>query len=525
MAKATKRPDHYKFTAGKRPFTLVAEERPDRDYEVYFRWQEPDPATGASKPRYVATGLSVRDDRGRRRRHKEKEVEEAVEKAQAFYAAGGDPRKWNAATRPTGVPRTLAEGFAFALPSKADPAHVGAMYPTRDQTSLDARHAADYVEAHLRADTRWDELRPNSSTELWRACARAYKDGTGPGYRTAERAVSVLSRTWEFLRELYPEDIPAVQKPSRWNVKAKADWEKITGENIKNQRKRRKKELRYSEEEARILLGNLAATDAEGKPLLDSRIRPIIEIGAELRPGQVLRANRSHLDLSEGVGGFGLGRFNGEELGRGKKEGETVDLHPELRAYLDDLLENGHLALLERAYRAGQIADYPLFPGGRPTDGKFTVEQVFRTSEPVRINKRTAIAAWNAYEAAVEVAHVTDRSFYGLRRILSDKANDYTTDDRVLNRMTGNTAETRKEYYLDLERDEDRAKAAEVRRRMRLDLAGAADAGQTVAENTEVSEVPDVSLAEALGRLDPEAKREALALLGLLPAADENGRR
>ncbi len=133
MVKATKRPDHYKFTAGKRPVTLVAEERPDRDYEVYFRWQEPDPATGASKPRYVATGLSVRDDRGRRRRHKEKEVEEAVEKAQAFYAAGGDPRKWNAATSPTGVPRTLAEGFAFALPSKADPAHVGAMYPTRDR--------------------------------------------------------------------------------------------------------------------------------------------------------------------------------------------------------------------------------------------------------------------------------------------------------------------------------------------------------------------------------------------------------
>lgn len=100
--------------------------------------------------------------------------------------------------------------------------------------------------------------------------------------------------------------------------------------------------------------------------------------------------------------------------------------------------------------------------------------------------------------------HVTDRSFYGLRRILSDKANGYTTDDRVLNRMTGNTAETRKEYYLDMERDEDRAKAAEVRRRMRLDLMGAADAVQTVAEDTEVPEVPDVSVAEALGSLDPE---------------------
>jgi integrase len=523
MAKATKRPDHYKFTAGKRPFTLVAEERPDRDYEVYFRWQEPDPQTGASKPRYIATGLSVRDDRGRRRRHKEKEVEEAAEKAQAFYAAGGDPRKWNAATSPTGVPRTLAEGFAYALPSKADPAHVGAMYPTRDQTSLDARHAADYVEAHLGADTRWDELRPNCSTELWRACARAYKDGTGPGYRTAERAVSVLCRTWEFLRELYPEDIPAVQRPSRWNVKAKADWEKITGENIKNQRKRRRKELRYSEEEARFLLGNLAALDAEGKPLLDPRIRPILEIGAELRPGQVLRANRSQLDLSEGVGGFGLGRFNGEELGRGKKEGETVDLHPELRAYLDDLLGNGHLSLLEKAYRAGEISDYPLFPGGRPTDGKFTVEQVFRSEEPVRINKRTAIAAWNAFEKAVGVAHVDDRSFYGLRRILSDKANDYTTDDRVLNRMTGNTAETRKQYYLDKERDEDRAKAAEVRRRMRLDLAGGVEGAQTSVEEAETPEVPDVSLAAALGKLDPEARRKALELLGLLPPTTSNG--
>jgi hypothetical protein len=62
-------------------------------------------------------------------------------------------------------------------------------------------------------------------------------------------------------------------------------------------------------------------------------------------------------------GGFGLGRFIVH--GAGKKHGEIVDLHPELRALVDEVLSTGYLSEAEAAYQRGEIPDYYLFPGGK----------------------------------------------------------------------------------------------------------------------------------------------------------------
>ena len=123
----------WQYTVGARPNTLVAEEREDRGLKVYFRWQVPavdKNGKPVSRATYCATGLTVRDGRGREVEKLKQKAREASEKAQAIYASGGDPRNWNDPKKDgESVPRTLAEGFKQALPDRRNPKHVGTLYP------------------------------------------------------------------------------------------------------------------------------------------------------------------------------------------------------------------------------------------------------------------------------------------------------------------------------------------------------------------------------------------------------------
>ena len=528
--------DHWKITIGQRPHTLVAEERPDRDYEVYLRWQETDPVDGRSKPRYCGTGLRVRDDRGRRRRNLEDAARQAAEKAQAIYAAGGSPRDWNKRVRVTRVPRTLAEGFAEALPNPAIEHHTGTLYPVRDRHSLDQRRGAAFVERYLGGDREWSDIQAGTVADLWTGMARAYKAGQGPGFRSLLRAVRVLYLVWAHLRERYGEEFPAPQRPHRMEQRMREIWDKITGQKLKQTQRERKKALRYDADELRRIFSRLAGvrevevvrgrkhkrTVREIQPLCDPRVRMVVEIGAELRPGQVLRAMRSHLDLTPGLGGYGHGRFHGEKLGRGHKEGETVDLHPELRAYIDGVLAHGYLAELEAARVRGEIHDFPLFPGGKLVNGRIPLARVMKYPKR-HLHKSNAIALWRAFEKLAGVQHVQDRSFYGLRRGLTDTANDYTTDDRALDRLTGHQdSDTRKEIYQDREREKDIANAAQIRRRMRLALAGAQATESDASERALLDQLGDLPLGEVIGKLDQDARARLLQALSNRTAAGRN---
>ena len=532
----SKRDDHWKITIGKRPHTLVAEERPDRDYEVYLRWQETDPVDGKSKPRYCGTGLYVRDGRGRRRRNLEDTARQAAEKAQAIYAAGGSPRDWNKRERVTRVPRTLAEGFAEALPNPEIEHHTGTLYPVRDRHSLDQRRGAWFVEKYLGGDREWSDVQEGTVADLWAGMARAYKAERGPGYRSLVRAVRVLYLVWDHLCERYGEQFPTPKRPRRMEQRMRETWEKITGQKLKQRRKQRKKELRYHADELRRIFSRLAdvhevevvrgrkhrRTVREVQLLCDPRVRTVVELGAELRPGQVLRAMRSHLDLTPAVGGYGLGRFLGEDLGRGRKEAETVDLHPELRAYIDHVLTHGYLAELEAARLRGEIADYPLFPGGKLVNGRIPVARVKKYPKR-HLHVSNAIAYWREFEERAGVQHVSGRSFYGLRRGLTDQANDYSTDDRALDRLTGHQdSETRKEFYQDRERDADRAKAATIRRQMRLALAGIQVAEPDTNHKALLDQLADLPLGEVLGKLDPDARARLLQALAEGTTAGRN---
>jgi hypothetical protein len=227
---------------------------------------------------------------------------------------------------------------------------------------------------------------------------------------------------------------------------------------------------------------------------VDPRIRLAIEIAAECRTGQVLRCTRSMLTLSEAepaaddvlpVGA--LGRII--IPGAGKKHGEVVIFAPKQRRTVDDALA-GYLANYEAAYRAGELADYALFPGSRmrmlDDTGRRWTRRLRGDVKPM--SRDGARAAFQALEAIAGAEHVPGRGWYGLRRIAADMAESATTDDRVKDRLGGwQDSETRKHIYQDRETDELRGQAGNVRRQIRLGVgllspATSAPASSTPAE-------------------------------------------
>jgi integrase len=194
----------------------------------------------------------------------------------------------------------------------------------------------------------------------------------------------------------------------------------------------------------------------------------LIELAAELRAGQAVRAKRSDLILDEQVGGFGLGRFIVH--GAGKKHGETVDLHPELRALVDEVLSTGYLTEAEAAYRRGDITDYYLFPTGKLKGG--CVPLCRATDKPV--SDHSLRVMFRDLEAIAGVEHKEGRAFYGLRRQATDLAPEFAQDAQVLNRISGHSdSATRERIYQDPQNEQVRARAAEARRNMRAFLTEA----------------------------------------------------
>jgi hypothetical protein len=369
---------------------------------------------------------------------------QALELATALAGASGRGTQVEVAPVPqTSVkpasPLTLGEGIARAF----DP--VQGMYPTETKHSRESRRLADRGAEILGAGMLWTDLTPGKIQYLVRVLARGSKDGRGA--RTAEYMCDMLYGVASWLRqeELIPET--AALPKRNWKVRLKQEWQALTGSVVKPKRPR------HAVEEVAAIFAAL--------PSADPRLRLLVELAAELRAGQAVRARRSDLIL-EPVGGYGLGRF--VVHGRGKKHGEVVDLHPELRALVDEVLSAGYLADAEAAFSRGEVPDYFLFPAGRLKAGRALVERA--TRQPLG---PTAIRdMFRALEKAAGVEHQEGRSFYGLRRQATDLAPEFAQDARVLNRLTGHLdSSTRERVYQDPQNERVRAKAATARRNMR----------------------------------------------------------
>lgn len=412
---------------------------------------------------------------------------------------------------------TLKEGFRLAfLPKKEGGKYRDGRYRS------DAARARDDILRILSPARTWTTLKRSDYERIWETIAevrtgerewRSDKltgdDGRGklrtPGWAWCEKMLSTLFAVGHWLEDeghLRPETI---RVPNRWKRTLKAEWRKLTDEST------RPDKPRYTPAEAGRLLQAL--------PQADPRLRLALKLGAEDRLGQVLRARRSHLDLSP-VGEFGAGRI--DIVGRGNKRGEMQDLDPDQRAEIDRALgPDGYLCGLEAAYREGRREDYPLFPANAFRDGIRTAPM---NAPDKPMSPRTMRSLFNELEKDAGVEHREGRGWYGLRRLAADLAPDYTSHAGVLNNL-GHWADSRtRESYQQAFNPAITGKAARVRRQMRNDLRVKAEEDLTATPAEQLEELifasgPEVfgSLLQSLGTLDP-AKA-----LGVLKTARSGG--
>jgi hypothetical protein len=238
---------------------------------------------------------------------------------------------------------------------------------------------------------------------------------------------------------------------------------------------------------------------------VDPRIELAVELGAEMRLGQVGVARRSQLDLTRSLraphGTFTV-------YGRKKKTGDKLALTEEQRTAVEHALETV-LAKAEAVYdSAAPHTDYYLLPSGRLVQGAATVERARRAP----LTRDALRKAFHELEVAAGVVPVEGRGWYGLRRIATDAAPNYTSDRRVLDKLGGWTAgsTTREDTYQNREDELLIAETAAVRRAWRV--------GATMRPES----IPASS--EALLALLPEALRDAvLAHFGMGPTASTVG--
>lgn len=415
------RPAKWSYSYGEFPFTVVATERAEdgRRPAVLLRWTDPD-KVGRDRRKKTTLPLQVRDDEGRVHPLKAAEVERRVRELSSELALG---RGSSPTSKAPPAALTIAQGLAMVLNPD------GGKYP--DPTERRYKELCAIRDRLLSDDPpmlpprlAWEQFTPSVATALWRKL-RAKNPDLGP--RHAEIAMDLIYASASWLRSNHVLPSNAAMPSPNWRKDLKAEWQKLGWRD-------RKAQPRHSPEEwGRIIVCLHQA---------DPRLRLAMELGAELRLGQVVRTLRNDLHLDEPGTEFGCIDFPRS----GKKSSDTLVLTATERQGLDDVLTWGYLAELEAAWRAKRIANYPLFPARRLVKGFAKLRD--DTSKAKPLDRSGLLKMFHALETVAEVASVPGRGWYGIRRLTSDLAENETQDSRVLDRLQGwQDATTRQKVY------------------------------------------------------------------------------
>jgi hypothetical protein len=432
------KPGEWRYEVGEIPALLIAFERADRGNVIYSRvWD------GKKYSQKKALHPSIRDAQGKIIPAREISAQQLAVRRHTEVLAGVE------AEESRGGPLTVAGGFRHLLHRKEG------KYPSEGAHRKEVERAARTIRQVIGADRRFDEIRHRDYRALWRHVAHEHRKDRGKwGFRTAEIFCGVLQSAARWLqREGYIEPGDAVPAPG-WKQEMRTEWEQILGAPIGNPEK-----PRYTEAESAKLWSHRAKADP--------RVRLALEIGAELRLGQVARVKRSDILPHRGHR-IGIVRVHG----RGKKRGEMIVLTMAQRHALTAALLWGYLAEPEAAFRAGEIEDYFLIGGGRlhgDTDHRGRPVKRLRTAGAVSpITRRALGRQWEELERIAGVDHVAGRLWYGVRRLQADKADQLEgVSDRAKNRMGGWLKTSTREGYLEGVKLEDAEEAARARRRIR----------------------------------------------------------
>lgn len=432
------KPGEWKYQVGEVPFLLTAFERTDKGMAVYTRvWD------GRRYRSKKALCESIRDAGGRIIAEKEIRAQTLAIRRQAELAAGVTEE----ATK--GGPLTVAGAFRRLLDPKEG------KFPSDTLHRREVTRASRVIMDVLGRDKRMDEVRHREYRALWRHMAHEHKRSGKYGPRASEIHCGVLQNAARWLQQeglLEPGE--AMPAPG-WKAAMRTEWEQITGTPTGKPEK-----PRYTDAESKKLWQAL--------PKADPRIALAMELGAELRIGQVSRVRRSDI-LPRAGKRIGLLRVHG----RGKKLGETTVLTTEQRHALAFAMLRGHLAEAEAAYRAGEIEDYYLFGGGKlrrtKPDAKGRVFLRLSVQGALRaITRRAFGRQWEKLEGVAGVTHQPGRLWYGMRRLQADKAAALQgVSDRAKNRMGGWSKTSTREGYLEEANERDAIEAAKARKMIR----------------------------------------------------------
>lgn len=428
--------DLWTESRGPRGFTVWVGERADRGLAVYLRWRE------RGRVRWQRAEVqSVRDARGRLLRR-------AVEAAQREADNKAAELQGQRPARSGGGPLTLGMGVRLAFSDRGP----YPLDPAADTYTQAARKAADDAVRLLGGeDVEWESVTPGMIRGIWRKTAREYAKSTASGANVAEKRVGIVYRISTWLQGEYPEHrFPAPIKG--WRGELKEHWAKARGERPAPH------QPRYSPEEVQKLFA------AAFGPKADPRMRLAIVLGAELRGGQVIRAMRSDFDPDAGEHGRVEIPFRST-----RKTAPPLLLNSAERRVLDEAMAPGGLLHgLETAYQAGELEDYPLFPGGEMREGVAPLPTTHRMAG-APMDRSTLQRLLRDLEELAKVPYIKGRGWHGLRRALTDLYPEHTADARLLDLLGGwARGSTMRETIYQRKDDEETARrAAELRARVR----------------------------------------------------------
>lgn len=435
-------PGKWQYTVGDVPHRLTAFERADKGNAIYTRvWDG---------KRYAARRAlcgPIRNDAGKIIPEKEVEAQQLAIRRQKEVASGVE------ADDVRGGPLTLAAGFRRVLDRR------DGKYPTDTPHRRQVVRASRLILDVLGRDLLWENVRHRHYRTIWRHMARVHVAEGDYGLRYAEVACSALRSASHWLQqEGLLEPGLALPAPG-WKDALHADWQAIT-----ESPPHRPEKPRYTEAEALALWRTV--------PQMDPRLELAMEIGAELRLGQVIRVRRSDV-LPSPCGRWRIGTV--VVHGRGKKLGETIVLTMRQRHVLTRALLWGVLALPEAAYRAGEIDDYYLISSGKTHAAKDhrgrSVRRVRVHMAASHLDRRALGRMWERLEEAAGIEHVDGRLWYGMRRHQADRAEALEgVAARVKNRMGGWSKTSTREEYLEQANIQDAIAAAKVRRQIRPEV-------------------------------------------------------
>ncbi len=491
-SKAT--PTPWTFSVGQRarPHRVTVYENTQRGGVLSLRWYVE--THDGRKPKSESLGKRLRTADGKIVRETERWAKaQAQAKHQALLRGEGT----TADPSVDAAPLTIGEAKAKITDPKQG------RYPKKSAHRRETENALDFACTVWGGERTWDTIRKGDLRALGRARVDQLRKLGHDGLAGAEHTVQRVLTVAQWLRDEELIEPGACVPGKNWKEELRAYWLEVSERHELPKPHR----PRYTINEALKII--------EASATVDPRLHLMLSLAPNQRLGQVARTHRSNVHLET----------NDVRIpSRGKKKGAAIVMTAGERQVLDDALATGYLRLLEAAYLAGEIADYPLFPAGQmpgarvlrrgtPSESKWPswrppetpTATVERHATAGFIEPKTIQDWFKAAEAKAEITSVKGRGPYGVRRAFVDAGKKAKISREGLTALGGwSDPQMADRVYAEDEQRYAQEEARDVRARIRGESTGAFTETPAPSANNEPGE-NDKKLQQSSNTANPEA--------------------